>query len=153
MAVADRSYIVLNNAERGRLETFVARCSDADLERPMPTGWTVAGILAHLAFWDERVRILFDRWQHDSLAPPVEDESDVDWINDSAKPMFLALPPRRAAEVAISVARAVDRTVEMLSDEMLERNTSSGAPLNVVRATHRRAHLDELERGLGRPIG
>jgi len=67
--------------------------------------------------------------------------------------MFLALPPRRAAEVAISVARAVDRTVEMLSDEMLERNTSSGAPLNVVRATHRRAHLDELERGLGRPIG
>lgn len=146
----DRSYIALNNAERERLEAFVARCSDADLQRPMPAGWTGAAILAHVAFWDERVRVLFERWQTDGMAPTDEDESDVDWINDSAKPMFLALPPRRAAELAVSLAQAVDRKVETLSEEMLARNAAAGGPLNLVRATHRREHLDELERALGR---
>ena len=147
---ADRSYVALNNAERERLERFVARCSETDLERPLPAGWTVAATLAHLAFWDERVRLLFERWQNAGAAPADENASDVDWINDSAKPMFLALPPRRAAELAVSIARAADRAVEALPDELLARNAAAGAPLNVVRATHRRQHLDEIERVLGR---
>jgi hypothetical protein len=147
---ADRSYVALNNAERGRLETFVARCSDAELEHPLPAGWTVAATLAHIAFWDERVRLLFERWQSAGVAPTDEDEADIDWINDSAKPMFLALPPRRAAELALGIARAADRAVEALSDELLARNAAAGTPLNVVRATHRREHLDEIQRVLGR---
>jgi hypothetical protein len=142
-------YVALNNASREHLEALVARCRDADLERAMPAGWTVAATLAHIAFWDERVRILFERWQSAGVAPNDENESDVDWINDSAKPMFLALPPRRAAELAIEIARAVDRVVEALSDETLARNVAAGMPLNVVRATHRRAHLDDIERLLG----
>lgn len=143
---ADRSYVTQNDAQRERLEKFVARCSDADLRRSMPGGWTVAGILAHLAFWDERARILFERWQTDGVAPAPEDGASVDWINDAAKPMFLALPPRQAAELAVSIARATDRTVETLPDEMLARNVAAGRPLNVVRAEHRREHLDDLER-------
>ena len=145
MAV-DRSYVKQNDAQRERLETFVARCTDADLRRSMPGGWTVAGILAHLAYWDERARILFERWQTDGVAPAAEDGASVDWINDAAKPMFLALPPRQAAELAVSIARATDRTVETLSDDMLARNVAAGRPLNVVRAEHRRGHLDEIER-------
>jgi hypothetical protein len=145
MAV-DRSYVKQNDAQRERLETFVARCTDADLRRSMPGGWTVAGILAHLAYWDERARILFERWQTDGVAPAAEDGASVDWINDAAKPMFLALPPRQAAELAVSIARATDRTVETLSDDMLARNAAAGKPLNVFRAEHRRQHLDEIER-------
>src|SRR6185436_8826467 len=117
----DRKYITLNNASRERLEAFVARCSDADLARATPAGWTVAAVLAHLAFWDERVRILFERWRTSGVEPAAEEESDVDWINDSAKPMFLALPPRQAAEVALRIARAADHEVEALSDDMLNR--------------------------------
>jgi hypothetical protein len=145
---ADRSYVATNEAERRRLEAFVARCSDADLAHPMPAGWTVAAVLAHLAFWDERVRILFERWQRDGVAPTDENAADVDWINDSSKPMFLALAPRRAAELAVEIARATDRAVERLSDDMLARNAAAGR-LSVVRAEHRREHLDEIERLLG----
>ena len=145
----DRSHVAQNDAERRRLEALVARCSDADLQRPLPAGWTVAATLAHLAFWDERVRILFEAWQRDGVAPPPEDEASVDWINDSAKPMFLALPPRRAAEMAVAIARETDRMVERLPDEMLARNAALPQPLNVVRATHRREHLDEIEARLG----
>lgn len=63
---------------------------------------------------------------------------------------LLAMPPRRAAELAVSIARAADRVVETLWEEMLDRNAAAGAPLNVVRAEHRREHLDEIERALGR---
>lgn len=50
----DRSHIAANDAERERLRSLVSRMSDADLRRPMPDGWTVAAVLAHVGFWDAR---------------------------------------------------------------------------------------------------
>ena len=50
----DRSYVAENERERRRLEALVVRLDDAALGRPMPGGWTIAGVLAHLAFWDQR---------------------------------------------------------------------------------------------------
>ena len=50
----DRSYIARNDTERTRLRALVARLSDTDLARPMPAGWTVAGVLAHLAHVNSR---------------------------------------------------------------------------------------------------
>ena len=144
----DRSYVARNNAERARLEALVARLTDADLKRPLAAGWTVAGVLAHLAFWDQRTFILLDRWQKEGVTPPTFTEANVDWINDAAKPMFLALPPRRAAELAVAIAEATDRKVESLSDELVTRNAAAGTPVTLTRANHRREHLDEIERGL-----
>jgi hypothetical protein len=144
----DRSYVARNNAERARLEALVARLTDADLKRPLAAGWTVAGVLAHLAFWDQRAFILLDRWQREGVTPPPDDGAHVDWINDAAKPMFLALPPRRAAELAVAIAEVTDRKVESLSDELVTRNAAAGTPVMLTRANHRREHLDEIERGL-----
>jgi len=144
----DRSYVARNNAERARLEALVARLTDADLKRPLAAGWTVAGVLAHLAFWDQRAFILLDRWQREGVTPPPDDEASIDWINDAAKPMFLALPPRRAAELAVAIAEATDRKVESLSDELVTRNAAADTPVTLTRANHRREHLDEIERGL-----
>jgi hypothetical protein len=146
----DRSYVTENNAQRARLQALVKNLSEADLGRAMPAGWTVAGILAHVAFWDERTLVLLERWETDGAQPPANDEADVDWINDAAKPLFLALSPRRAAEVALAVAEAVDRKVESLSDDLVRRNAAAGSPVNLLRATHRRDHLDEIEQALGR---
>ena len=77
-------------------------------------------------------------------------ERDVDWINDAAKPLCLALPPRVAADIALSVAEAVDRRVAAVSDAIIEANARAGTPLNWRRAEHRREHLDEIERALPR---
>ena len=68
MAV-DRSYIGRNNASRKRLETLVARCTDGELAQTMPAGWTVASVLAHVAFWDHRIEVLFERWRSTGTAP------------------------------------------------------------------------------------
>ena len=147
---ADRTYIARNDAERARLRALVARLSDADLARPMPGGWTVAAVLAHLAFWDQRIMVLLERWeQSPSAVPRVINEADVDWVNDAAKPHFLAMPPRRAAELAVAIAEAVDAKVAALPDDLLARNEAAGKPLFMTRAEHRREHLGEIEHVLG----
>jgi uncharacterized damage-inducible protein DinB len=148
----DRSYVALNDAERQRLRALVQRLSDQDLARAMEAGWTVAGVLAHVAFWDQRIVALLDEWDRkgSSWTPPLEDARDVDWINDAAKALCLALPPRVAAELALSVAETVDRRVAAVSDAVIEANTRAGGVLNWRRAEHRREHLDEIERMLRR---
>jgi len=147
----DRSYVAENDAERERLRALVRRFSDQDLARPMEAGWTVAGVLAHVAFWDQRIAVLLDEWERQgpSWTPPLEDARDVDWINDAAKALCLALPPRVAAELALSVAETVDRRVAAVSEAIVEANARAGA-LNWRRAEHRREHLDEIERMLRR---
>jgi hypothetical protein len=148
----DRSYVAENDAERERLRALVRRLSDQDLARPMAAGWTIAGVLAHVAFWDQRIVVLLDEWERrgPSWTPPPEDARDVDWVNDAAKPLCLALPPRVAAELALSVAEAVDRRVALVSDAIVEANARTGPVLNWRRAVHRREHLDEIEEALRR---
>jgi hypothetical protein len=63
--------------------------------------------------------------------------------------MFLAMPPRRAAELAVSIARATDAKVAGLSDDIMQKNKAAGTPVLLLRAEHRKEHLDELEHVLG----
>ena len=142
----DRSYIATNDAERARLKALVARCSDADLARPMDAGWTVAGVLGHLAFWDQRVIELLDSWERTGTVPPGGAAEDVDWINDAGKPFLLAVPPRKAAEMAIAIAEAVDRRVAALSEDLIAKNAAAGSPLMLTRWVHRKEHLDDIAR-------
>ena len=144
----DRTYIAKNDRERARLAALVRRSSDADLARPMSAGWTVAGVLLHAAFWDQRIVELIATWQRSGQVPHPEDPIDVEWINDSAKPMMLAVAPRRAAELALEIAQRVDAAVAGLSDEWVERIVKANV-INLVRAEHRGEHLDELEAALG----
>jgi hypothetical protein len=148
MAV-DRSYVVGNDVERARLKAFVARASDADLARAMPAGWTVAAVLGHVAFWDQRILALLDAWER-GAAPTTIHEEEVDWINDAGKPLLLALPPRRAAELTVAIAEEVDRRVAALPDDLVAKNAAAGSPLSLSRAPHRKEHLDDIERILGR---
>jgi hypothetical protein len=144
----DRSYIARNDDERARLVALVAKCSDTDLARPMPAGWTVAAVLGHIAFWDQRILALLDQWETTGVVPNTEIEADIDWINDAGKPLLLAVPPRKAAELAVAIAEATDRTVAGLPDELVARNAAAGGPLNLSRADHRKEHLDEIQKVL-----
>ena len=143
----DRSYITENSLELRRLRALVERLSDADLARPTPGGWTVAGSLAHVAFWDQRILFWLDRWESGE-SPRHLHEGDVDWINDAGKPLCLALPPRIAARLTLEIAEELDRRLAALSDERVAENRAAGEPLFLTRASHRKTHLDEIERVL-----
>ena len=144
----DRGYVNDNAKERARLTALVARLSDADLARPMAAGWTVASVLGHLAFWDQRILVLLEGWERSGAAPSANRDEDVDWINDAGKPFLRALPPRRMAELAVAIAEAVDRKLEALPDAFVRGNAAAGHPLNFTRAQHRREHLDDIEAAL-----
>jgi hypothetical protein len=140
-----RSHDVETDAERERLRALVARLSDEDLSRPMPGGWTVAAVLAHAGFWDARAIYYLDKWAAGAPPTPYEPE-DTDAINDSAKPLCLALPPRDAAKLSLRLAEEADGKIKALSDEMLRKiEATGGPPFNLSRAIHRKEHLDEIE--------
>lgn len=146
----DRSYVTENQTQLARLEALVGKLGDRELSRPLEAGWTVAGVLAHLAFWDYRIVTLLDAWGTDGRGtpPPAIAEAAVNWINDAGKPLCLGLPPRTAARMAVEAAVAADQRVAALTDVALAANTAAGSPISVHRAEHRREHLDEIERAL-----
>jgi hypothetical protein len=145
--MADRSYIETNERALRRLRDLTGRLDDDQLTRPMDAGWTVASVLAHMAFWDRRIVTTLEAWGPDGSGPPPTYHDDaVDWINDSAKPIFLALEPRAAVQVVLDAAEAADRAVADISDDLLARNEELGLLVNPDRADHRSEHLDELER-------
>jgi hypothetical protein len=141
----ERSHDVETDAERERLRALITRLTDKDLSRAMPGGWTVAGVLAHVGFWDAKAIYYLDKWAAGAPPTPYEPE-DTDAINDSAKPLCLALRPRDAAELALRLAEAADGKIKALSDEMLAKiEATGGPPFNLSRALHRREHLDQIE--------
>ncbi len=144
----ERSHDAETDAERARLRTLVTQLSDKDLSRPMPAGWTVAGVLAHIGFWDARAIYWVDRWAGGVAPTPYEPEN-TEAVNDSAKPLCLALPPRSAAELSLRLAEEADGKVKTLSEEMLRKiRATGGPPFNLSRAIHRKEHLDEIESAL-----
>src|SRR4051794_36605243 len=104
-----RSYLAENDAERERLRALIARLSDEELGRPMPAGWTVASVLAHAGFWDARALALMDKWAGGGTPSEADQEpEDIDWANDTTKFLFLALPPRDAANLTLRLAEETD---------------------------------------------
>jgi hypothetical protein len=107
--------------------------------------WSVAGTLGHLAFWDGRALVLAGKLVRDEPFTPDDDEPEnVDWINDSMRPLLHAIPPRRVAELALAIARETDDLIAALEQELVARIDES-SPLQPFRSRHRGEHLNEIE--------
>ena len=62
--------------------------------------------------------------------------------------MFLALPPRAAARLAIEKAHLVDQAIAELDPEFIEKIKTVGKNVRLERYIHRRLHMDEIERAV-----
>jgi uncharacterized damage-inducible protein DinB len=143
----DRSYIQVNDRERERLRAFIERLDDEALAAPANESWTVAGVLGHMAYWDNRVLVLADKIDRGEPWVPGDAEPEGDWLNDSTRAIILAIAPRAAAELALRIAEETDARVAALPlDRMWPHDPES--PINPARGEHRGEHLDELERVL-----
>ncbi len=144
----DRSFVDDNARELERLRSLVSRLTDEELNASVNEHWTVAGVLGHIAFWDGRALFLAGRLVEGTAFTASDDEpEDVDWINDASRPLIHAVPPREMADLAVRVAEETDAAVAGLSPELAARTypADPASPLNVVRASHRAEHLDEIE--------
>ena len=145
----DPSVIAENSAERARLAKLVGQLTEADLDRSLGGGWTVATALAHMAFWDRRGRLLLERWERGQVPPPGEPEwygSEV--VNEVLLAEWRELPPRAAARLALEAAEAIDRKVETLDARVAEAVIARGEAWRLRRCLHRREHLDQIEHAL-----
>jgi hypothetical protein len=139
-------YSQQNADSRRRLESLVSGLSDEDLARSTDYGWTVAALLAHLAFWDHRMSVILHHWQEEGFDPSPIDSTAV---NDALKVICHALEPHTAARLAISAAEKVDAEFETLSDEFVQQieqhieATSTQFRMN--RSLHRDGHLNDIE--------
>jgi hypothetical protein len=150
--VSDQTpYVERNRTELERLRALVGRLSDDDLARSVNESWTVAGVLGHMAFWDGRALFLVDKLlRGEPFTSSDEEPEDVDWINDATRPLIHAIPPRHAADLALSAAEAIDERIASLEPQLARKTwpLDQASPLNASRADHRSEHLDEIEAAL-----
>jgi hypothetical protein len=141
-----------SNAEsRRRLETLVRGLSEEDLARSTDYGWTVAALLGHLAFWDQRMIMILRRWQSEGFDPSPIDSTAV---NDSLRVVCQALDPHTAVELCLSSAEAVDSELDKLTPELVkqleEHAAATETQFRMNRSLHRNGHLNDIEAALAK---
>src|ERR1051326_8550360 len=135
----DLTYKEQNRASRERIRALAERLSDEEMLTPVGEHWTVGVVFAHIAFWERRVMYVLDMTEKDNklFIPNI----DI-FVNDLSLPLWLAVPPREAARIAIEMCEALDKRLEEYNPAMLEEIYNYNKRW-VVRALHRNEHLDE----------
>src|ERR1044072_5633127 len=101
-----------------RLKSLVHRLTDTDLALATDYGCTIAALLAPLAFWDQRMVVILNRWKESGL-----DDSPIDSmaVNDALKIICHALEPRTAAELSLIAAERIDAELDTLTPEFVKQ--------------------------------
>ncbi len=137
----DQSFIELNRTSTNRIRALAARLTDEELQHPVGEHWTVAITLVHIAFWERRVLDILNMSEREGkvVVPTIAIA-----VNDLSRPIWAAVPPREAAQIAIESAEAVDKRLEVFPPALLEELHTLNERF-VVRARHRNEHMDEVE--------
>lgn len=141
----DRSFVEENRIASARMRELAMNLTDEQLRRPIGNAWTVYSAFAHLAFWDLRVMQILERTEvkGELVAPQIDLAA-----NDIINTLFLAIPPRLAAQIAFQTAEALDDMLDRFPENLLEQ-IQAREKRWVFRALHRNGHLDRVEAALG----
>src|SRR5205807_6786239 len=114
-------YVEENAAARDRVLDLVREASPEALASPAEGGWTIAGLLAHMAFW-ERVHIgrLRGAVEAGLPAPPPLPDGTADLINAAAIPAWLSVPGREAVCLFEEASADADRFLAGLDPAAVE---------------------------------
>jgi len=139
-------YSEQNAESRRRLEALTQKLTEADLARSTDYGWTVAALLAHLAFWDQRMIVILRRWLEEGFDPsPIDARA----VNDSLKVVCHALEPRTAVELCLAYAQAADAELDTLTPDQVkqleEHAAATETQFRMNRSLHRDGHLNDIE--------
>jgi hypothetical protein len=140
------TFVGENVASQQELRALVLNLSDSDLARDLGEGWTVAAMLAHMAFYDFRAAAAVDRWSHEDEVDPFP--LDANLTNTTTLQLFLAIPPRSAAQLALQAAEVADGRMASLSAELAARIERAERSVSLFRSEHRREHIDQIKKAL-----
>ena len=140
MAIAEN-----NRSQTERLRRLVQRLDAAMLTVRLPNGWTVAGALAHMAFWDRQRLCMMRRL---AAGETCSGAYDGELFNATMQPLLEMIPPERAAAAAVQAAEEIDALLLEVSSEVVEAALARPDAPNLDRGSHRRHHLDRVEQAL-----
>jgi hypothetical protein len=134
-----------NRVQAERLRKLVGRLDPAKLATRLPNGWTVAVALAHIAFWDRQRLCLMRRWAAGNWC---NGGYDGEVFNEALLPFLQAIPPDRAAAIALHSAEEVDAFLLTVPDDVVAAALARPDRPNLDRGSHREGHLDQIEKAL-----
>jgi hypothetical protein len=134
-----------NRSQTERLRRLIQRLDASMLAVRLPNGWTVAGALAHVAFWDRQRLCLMRRWAAGDMCSGAYDG---DLFNDTVQPLLEMIPAERAAAAAVQAAEEIDALLLEVSDEVIEAALARPDAPHLDRGSHRRHHLDLVGQAL-----
>jgi hypothetical protein len=138
--------VLLANTRRclARFESVVGSLDRVEPALKTTSGWTIAGTLGHLAFWDDWVRARWTYWLGGGGFHDLPDDL-TDLVNAAGQRAWEAIRPDRAKSVALEAAQSVVQVLDQLPTLALQDALSTGRFAMVDRSIHWEPHLNEIE--------
>jgi hypothetical protein len=138
-----------NRMQTERLRRIVSRLNAKMSAVRLSNGWTIAGILAHLAVWDRQRLCLLRRWAAGDL---VSGAYHGDLFNEAMQPLLELIPLERAAAAAVQAAEEIDALLLQFPDELIALSQARPDAPYLDRGAHRGYHLDQIEAALAKAL-
>jgi uncharacterized damage-inducible protein DinB len=141
------NYTEVNEREYKRLADLLTSLSDDDLKRTLPNGWSIADVLAHLAFWDAYAIASFQEWGRNGFKNPA---AQYDAINQAVDSMSRLISSANLRRWVLKMAEASNYAAANASPEVQAAIQAAGRESFLCRSKHRSHHLDQIVALLGR---
>jgi hypothetical protein len=86
------------------------------------------------------------KWKKSGVVEP--SPIDIDVTNNALLSTWMEIPPRSAANLAISSAEEIDRELEEASSDLITKIEALGEKFRPYRSIHRKLHVDKIEETL-----
>lgn len=139
------AFAASNRLQTERLRKLLANLDADQLALRLPNGWTIAGMLGHLAFWDRQRLCLMRRWAGGTETTGLYDGEA---INAAMQPLLEMIPSERIGAVALRAAEEVDAFLLEVPDAVVAAALARPDKPNLDRGSHRGYHLDQIEKAL-----
>ncbi len=128
----------------GRLEVLLESLDDDASHRRTAAGWSVAGTLVHLAFYDDWVAGRWRRWLANGRFQDLPDDL-TELVNAAGARGWNAVSAETAPALARDAGRGVVEVLGQLPAAALQDAVATGRLAMIDRSVHWDPHLDEIE--------
>ncbi|MCX6044410.1 MAG: maleylpyruvate isomerase N-terminal domain-containing protein [Chloroflexi bacterium] len=143
--MTDRAFQAKNVETSEQLNQLLAQRTEAELQREVSHGWTIAATLVHLAFWDLRALVLLEQFEKTGVKLSA---MDIEVANEVVQRMANAITPVAARQLWLETATRLDQRIEALPDSLIDAIHAAGNPFNLPRHAHRAEHFAEIQKVL-----